>query len=175
MNDSVNSQASVEATRLESSWRRPDPTFFAAGACHVLAAAFLTEHPKAGFEPFLIRPRAGAKGAHVFVAYQETVFDWRGYSSRPQLVEEYFELCGAFFGEGWSAEVIPIGDPISWAFCKQHRHRHPSEFYQSPIQRARAYVRRFPAPEGPSAATLATPWGALVRPDSESALTPKAP
>ncbi len=133
--------------RLEQSWRRPDSAFFAAGACHVLAAAFIEEYPREGFAAYVIRPERGYRGSHVFTAKGDVAFDWKGYRPRSQLEREYLDTLRSFFGE-WRGSVVRVEDPISWEFCRVHRHRHPSQFFSCPLGRARQFVRRFPAPAG---------------------------
>ncbi len=128
------------------SWRRSDEDFFAAGACHVLAASFLQEYPRAGFCAYLIKPEPGYRGSHVFVANGELAFDWNGYQPRGRLVHEYVGQLRAFFGT-WQGSVLRVEDPVSSEFCKTHRHRHPSQFYRCPLERALRFVRRFPQPE----------------------------
>src|SRR5471032_3305755 len=71
---------------LTRSWHRSDRPFFAAGACHVLAAAFLEVYPNAGFHPFLILPGPGLRGSHVFVSDGETVFDYHGFSGHDRFL-----------------------------------------------------------------------------------------
>ncbi len=65
-----------EKADQELSWSRPDEDFFAAGACHVLAAAFLSTYPGAGFEAWSLWPKAGHRGGHMVVMRDDLVFDW---------------------------------------------------------------------------------------------------
>lgn len=59
-------------------WAQPDRRFFACGACHMLAHAFLEMYPDQGFEPFWIRPAAGFTGNHSFIARAGVAFDYHG-------------------------------------------------------------------------------------------------
>ena len=61
-------------------WALPDRVFFAAGACHMLAYAFLEIYPGAGFEPVWIRPGVGHTGNHIALVRNEFVFDYHGFS-----------------------------------------------------------------------------------------------
>lgn len=61
-------------------WKLPYRVFFAAGACHILAYAFLQLRPKSGFEPRWIRPIAGDSGNHIVLIRGDVVFDYHGYS-----------------------------------------------------------------------------------------------
>jgi hypothetical protein len=72
------------------SWSLPDEEFFASGACHVLAAAFLKTYPDAGFEAWSISPRGGQRGSHMVVVRDDLVFDWAGYSRRDDFLADYF-------------------------------------------------------------------------------------
>ncbi len=71
------------------SWTRPDEEFFAAGACHVLAAAFLAMYPEAEFRAWRFAPRAGYRGSHMVVVREDLVFDWAGYARRDVFLVEY--------------------------------------------------------------------------------------
>lgn len=135
-----------EKADLVGSWARPDEDFFASGACHVLAAAFLRRHPAAGFRAWGIWPRDGGRGMHVVAAREDLVFDWVGYTPRARFLEEYFAAYRARF-PGWSADVEVVeADALSWDFCRATRSRHPSQFLHDPLPRALAYVDRFATP-----------------------------
>lgn len=43
-------------------WSLPDRVFFACGACHILAYAFLKAYPRSGFAPLWIKPSKGGHG-----------------------------------------------------------------------------------------------------------------
>ena len=127
------------------SWSRPDEEFFAAGACHVLTAAFLTAYPTAGFAAWVVVP-GGERGAHMVALGQDVVFDWMGYTERDVFLREYFEAIRAVFPR-WTADFRPgPADPIGWEFCRAAGWRHPSQFWRDPLPRALAYLRQFPAP-----------------------------
>ena len=135
-----------EKADLASSWSRPDVEFFACGACHVLAAAFLLEYPEAGFHPWRIAPSAGHRGGHVVVVHGDLVFDWAGYERRDAFLADYFGSMRSIFPD-WDARFVPAeSDPIGWDFCGLHNHRHPSQFPHDPLPRARAFASKFPPP-----------------------------
>src|SRR5262245_16591989 len=46
-------------------WSLPDRVFFACGACHILAYAFLKAYPRSGFAPVWIKPTQGFTGNHI--------------------------------------------------------------------------------------------------------------
>src|SRR5262245_49011437 len=60
-------------------WSLPDRVFFACGACHILAHAFLETYRTAGFGAVWIRPVEGHTGNHIVVVRDSTVFDYHGY------------------------------------------------------------------------------------------------
>lgn len=70
-------------------WNLADRVFFACGACHILAYAFLERFPSAGFRPIRVRPRSGFTGNHVFVANGDRAFDYHGYVPHARLVRHY--------------------------------------------------------------------------------------
>ena len=62
-------------------WALPDRVFFAAGACHMLAYAFLEQYAHSGFEAKWIRPAPGHTGNHIVVVRDDgCVFDYHGFS-----------------------------------------------------------------------------------------------
>ena len=86
---------------------QPDRRFFACGACHILAHAYLERFPDGRFRPFWIRPRPGFTGNHVFVSDGETVFDYHGYSAARAFLPHYARRAGRYY-PGWDAEVVPL-------------------------------------------------------------------
>jgi hypothetical protein len=131
---------------LELSWVRPDEEFFAAGACHILAHAFLQVHPNLGFSPLLIQPHARHRGGHVVVCDPLWAFDFNGFTDRKQFFEQFFVERREAFAT-WDADLVELkSDPADWDFCRSYRHRHPSQFFRDPVARALAYVQRFALP-----------------------------
>jgi hypothetical protein len=60
-------------------WGLPDRVFFACGACHVLAYAFLKTYPGSGFSAIWVRPVEGYTGNHIVVVRGPLAFDYHGY------------------------------------------------------------------------------------------------
>ena len=58
---------------LVKNWALPDKVFFASGACHILAYAFLKTYPASGFAPVWIRPANGYTGNNVLVVREPLV------------------------------------------------------------------------------------------------------
>ena len=132
-----------EKADLEASWARPDEEFFASGACHILAGAFIAERENFGLHAMVIQPTAGDRGAHVVVANDHTIFDCRGWTPRHQYLQFYAEAMSRVVPD-WSFRLALVDDPIGWDFCLKHGHRHPSQFRHDPMPRAIAFLERFP-------------------------------
>jgi hypothetical protein len=67
----------------EMRWALPDRVFFACGACHILAYAFLERRERSEAQAIWIKPSAGYTGNHIFVDGGIWVFDYHGYSAKP--------------------------------------------------------------------------------------------
>lgn len=88
-------------------WNLPDRMFFACGACHILAHAFLERFASAGFGPIWIRPRDWFTGNHVFVTNSEIAFDYRGYVPQVRLADHYTKRARRLF-PGWEADLVSV-------------------------------------------------------------------
>jgi hypothetical protein len=128
------------------SWHRPDRVFFAAGACHLLAAAFLETYSAAGYYPIIIRPEEGYRGTHVAVSNGEFVFDYHGYTEEPRYCAHFFKKIGRFF-PGWQGTILALNEfPGGESFCRKYLHRLPDQYLFDPRPRALSFLRRFRAP-----------------------------
>ena len=74
---------------LLKNWALPDKVFFACGACHILAHAFLKTYPARGFAPVWIRPADGYTGNHIVVVKEQLAFDYHGYSEWSVLLAHF--------------------------------------------------------------------------------------
>ncbi|WP_051517360.1 hypothetical protein [Deinococcus phoenicis] len=126
------------------SWQRPDLNFFAAGACHVLAFAFLELYPQAGFRPRFIRPVGEHGGAHIYVTDGLLAFDAQGYVPEAELLALHRAAYQAAI-PSWQAAVRPVTVPLA-GFCAANNHRAPWDFPPGVWARARAYLAQFPEP-----------------------------
>src|ERR1700742_2942991 len=86
-------------------WSLPDRVFFACGACHILAYAFLKTYPESGFRPVWIRPAEGYTGNHIVVARDHFAFDYHGYSHWQTLLAHMKHKANRWW-PGWNAELI---------------------------------------------------------------------
>jgi hypothetical protein len=130
-------------------WALPDRVFFACGACHILAFAFLERYPHAGFKPIWMKPRAGYIGNHVFVTNGATAFDYHGYCDEPTLIAHAQAKAGRWW-PGWSAELIELPPDVLVSERKSRQYdglwlREPRQFLHDALPRARAFLARYNA------------------------------
>ena len=126
-------------------WNLPERVFFASGACHILAHAFLERFPSAGFHPVWLRPRGGFTGNHVFVTNGDLAFDYHGYVPCGRLVAHYTMRARRLF-PGWQADLVPV--TVSLINREEAKAigmdiREPAQFLHDTLPRARHYLERF--------------------------------
>ena len=126
-------------------WNLPDRVFFACGACHILAHAFLDRFPSAGFGPIWIRPRTELTGNHIFVTNGELAFDYHGYARHGRLVDHYTKRARRLF-PGWEADLVPV--TVSLVSRENAKTidldiREPRQFLHDALPRAHLYLDRF--------------------------------
>lgn len=126
-------------------WNLPDRVFFAAGACHILAYAFLERFPLAAFGPIWVRPRNGFTGNHVFVTDGYLAFDYHGYVPSGQLLDHFTKRARRIF-PGWAADLVPV--TVSLVNREEARTigmdiREPTQFLHDALPRAHRYLKRF--------------------------------
>jgi hypothetical protein len=126
-------------------WSLPDRVFFAAGACHILAHAFLERFSASGFLPIWVRPREGFIGNHVFVTNGDLTFDYHGYVGRGRLVVHYTQRARRLF-PGWDADLVPV--TVSLVNCAEAKTigmdiREPAQFLHDALPRAHRFLDRF--------------------------------
>ena len=131
-------------------WNLPDRVFFACGACHILAHAFLTRYSDRGYTPVWIKPDPGFSGNHIVCVSDESVFDYHGYSRWPDYVDRYRNKARKRH-PGWDATLIdlPMRVLISEAESRQIDGlwlRGPEQFLHNAMPRAVQYLERFDAP-----------------------------
>lgn len=135
---------------LEKRWALPDRVFFACGACHILAYAFLERHGPADMKALWIKPAAGHTGNHIFVEDGATVFDFHGYSGRARFLDHHWRRA-RFHHPGWDATLVElppeilVAGPASRAINGLWL-RGPDQYFADALPRARAFLDRFPAP-----------------------------
>lgn len=135
---------------VQRHWDLPDRVFFACGACHILAYAFLERYGQGGAKAIWIKPEKGFSGNHVFVATENCVFDYHGYSRRDVFLAHTFAKAKRWW-PGWQANLVelPPGALVSEEKSRSYDGlwlREPEQFLYDALLRARAFVTRFPPP-----------------------------
>jgi hypothetical protein len=133
------------------SWNRDDVRFFAAGACHILAFAFLVAYPEAGFRTVGVWAGGQAHPMHVYAADGQCAFDFDGWTP----VDELLTVTRAAEPDaGYEQRVIDTDLP---AFCREHNHRDRPYYAFDPWERALRYIAQFPTPKEHRAILRAEP------------------
>ena len=132
-------------------WGLPDRVFFACGACHVLAYAFLERYGDADKQALWFKPAPGFTGNHIIVAGGDWVFDYHGYSRRPDFVAHTFRKAQRWW-PGWQASLIELPRDVLISEAKSRTYeglwlRESKQFLHDALPRARAYLDRFPPPQ----------------------------
>jgi hypothetical protein len=127
-------------------WHRPDRQFFANGACHILAYAFLERYENLGFRARWIRPANGHAGNHIFVTDQWNAFDYHGLTTEDALLSLMFRRARRFL-PGWQATLVdlPTDILISESGSRQIDGlwlREPRQFLHDALPRARRFLDR---------------------------------
>jgi hypothetical protein len=138
---------------LVKRWALPDRVFFACGACHILAHAFLERHGRPEHEVTWIKPAAGYIGNHIIIGTADWVFDFHGYSRRDAFFDHAWKK-GRRLRPGWDATLVPLPRDVlisgmrSRQFDRRLKLREPGQFLYDALPRARRYLDRFPASDG---------------------------
>lgn len=136
---SVFRRTPLERADQQLAWDRADQWFFAAGACHILAYAFLEARPE-GWTAVGLWPEDRPDPSHVYVTDGTWAFDSCGWTLEAELIEV-------------SRAAEPHADyrprPLHMdldEFCARHWHRTRAEFAHDPWPRAHHYLTRFADP-----------------------------
>jgi hypothetical protein len=129
-------------------WGLPERVFFACGACHVLASAFLRTYPHSGFAPIWIRPDRGHTGNHIVVVRDDVAFDYHGYSDWGGLLA-HMKRRARQWSPGWDATLVSLPEDVLVSESKSREYeglwlKEPGQFLFDAMPRAQAYLRRFP-------------------------------
>ncbi|WP_327146818.1 hypothetical protein [Nocardia sp. NBC_01327] len=119
-------------------WDRDDQYFFAAGACHVLAYAFLSCHN--GFGAMGLWPTGAENPGHVYASNGVWAFDHSGWTPEPELL-----LTSRAAEPRPDYQARPIDLALD-ELCARYWMRGRREFAHDPWQRAHDYISRFPDP-----------------------------
>lgn len=131
-------------------WALPDRVFFACGACHILAYAFLERYPNSGFNPVWIKPANGFAGNHILVVRGGLAFDYHGYSVWQRLFDHTTAKANRWWS-GWTAELIPLPVDVLVSETRSQEYeglwlREPKQFLHDALPRAHQFLQQFPTP-----------------------------
>ena len=131
-------------------WNLIDRVFFACGACHILAYAFLEQHKLENAKAIWIKPDQGYTGNHIFVDLGRMIFDYHGYSNQKLFLEHTFKRARQYWA-GWNAELIELPRDVLISEKKSKSYdglwlREPKQFLHDALPRARMFLDRFPDP-----------------------------
>lgn len=134
----------------EMRWALPERVFFACGACHILAYAFLERHGAPGMKVQWFKPEKGFTGNHIIVATDEWVFDYHGYSEPEFYLAHTYKRANQWW-PGWTATLVELPPEVLISENKSREIdglwlRGPSQFLHDAMPRANKYLDRFPAP-----------------------------
>lgn len=127
-----------------ASWERDDQSFFASGACHILADAFVQLHRDEGYKMVHLKPAEGFSGNHVYASNGTWAFDHNGWAREAELLE-VTERAFVDRYPDWSYQR----NEIEWTmtsletFCRANNHRLPWQYAYLPWERAYRYISKF--------------------------------
>lgn len=130
-------------------WNLSDRVFFACGACHILAYAFIEERGNSNTTAIWIKPRVPHRGNHIVAVTGDIAFDYHGYSEWGKL-RDHFEVKASRWWPGWSADYIELPKRILISEKESKTYdglwlREPQQFLYDALPRARKFLKRFPA------------------------------
>ena len=131
-------------------WALPDRVFFACGACHILAEAFLERYGEAGHRIVWIRPKPGFWGNHIVIRGDSFAFDYHGYTD-PARLFAHERKCAARYLPGWDGDLISLPRAVLTSEAKSREIpglwlREPGQFLHDAMPRARRFLDRFGPP-----------------------------
>ena len=134
-------------------WNLPDRVFFAAGACHILAYAFIERYSESKFRPKWIKPTRGYSGNHIVAVNGNIAFDYHGYSEWCVLLDHTLRKANRWW-LGWNCELVdlPIDVLVSEKKSRQFDGlwlREPTQFLHDALPRARRFLDRYSHPRTP--------------------------
>lgn len=132
-------------------WNLPDRVFFACGACHMLAHAFIERYgAKLDLTPLWLRPKNNQPGNHIVVSHGDWVFDYHGYSKRDIFIDHCIRRARQRF-PGWDMDVQTIPRDVLISEQKSRQIdglwlREPQQFLHDALPRAERFLDRFTPP-----------------------------
>ncbi len=137
-------------TDLKGKWHLPDRIFFACGACHILAYAFLAKYKTYDARAMWLKPSNGYIGNHIFVHGADYIFDYHGYSEPERYLHHTYRKAQRWW-PGWEASLIELPADVLISEARSRTYeglglREPRQFWQNALPRAAAFLDRFRAP-----------------------------
>lgn len=134
----------------EQRWALPDRIFFACGACHILAFAFMARYRDPGLKAVWIRPDPGYSGNHIYVSGSDWVFDYHGYSNLHAYLSHTWKRAQRLW-PGWNADLVDLPPDVLISEARSRRYdglwlREPTQFLHDAMPRAHRYLDRFQPP-----------------------------
>ncbi len=131
-------------------WALPDRVFFACGACHVLAYAFLERYGDKDAEALWLKPAPGFTGNHIVAATASWIFDYHGYSDRGRFLSHTVAKARRWW-PGWNATLVPLPRDVLVSESGSRSYeglwlREPRQFLHDALPRAEDYLTRFRHP-----------------------------
>lgn len=121
-------------------WERDDISFFAAGACHILAFMFMELHSHENkYNIIGIKTRDDSYVHHVYVTDGIWAFDYAGWTLEEEILEQTKKV-NLEINPIWDYEKIIIDKDLE-TFCKEQYHRPPSYFPYLPWERAYKFIK----------------------------------
>jgi hypothetical protein len=139
------SRSQAERNNQMLSWARDDKSFFASGACHILAYTFFSLHPDKELEIVFLRPAGtasgGTIGCHAYVRQGSWAFDFQGWTLESELLsvtrQDWQDRV-----PGWDYTTEVVTDDLE-TFCSKTNHRPPAYFAFLPWARTYNYIAQF--------------------------------
>jgi hypothetical protein len=127
----------------ELQWALPDRIFFACGACHILAYAFLERFPAAGYRAIWMKPAQGFTGNHVVATDGSLAFDFHGCSRWDELLLHAARKNRRWM-PGWNCSLVELPAEALVSEAKSRTYeglwlRGPEQFLHDALPRARAF------------------------------------
>jgi hypothetical protein len=131
----------------EKRWALPHRVFFACGACHILAYAFLQRFPDRGFHAVWIKPGQGFKGNHCVATDDDGLaFDYHGWSRFDRLMA-HMQAKASRWWPGWNYTLIELPPDVLISEARSRTYeglwlREPKQFLHDAMPRAERYLDR---------------------------------
>ena len=125
-------------------WSLPDRVFFACGACHILAYALLDKCRDPSLRAVWLKPDAGFTGNHIYVASNDWVFDYHGYSEPGRYLSHTWRKARRWC-PGWNASQGELPQDVLISEARSRTYdglwlQEPRQFLHDALPRAYAYL-----------------------------------